>query len=556
MAPSPLKPLAALLLLACLSILATAETTWLSSDSSYPLACAGMYAKSDIPTPGTDAWIRVQFSDLSNGHIAMVIYEHQDLQYIGATYSDDELIEDNEPKYICDTSAIASNICTNSSLGSFLFSLPPSLPLNATSIYTKTFQFVYTSNGVVTAEQGASYQVSRTGYYCVVILTTRTKDPGAPFFEADIDWQNSYGELPAIEYPKIWFYGLFSILYLVIGVLWMIQSLRYWRDILTVQNYISGVIFFLMVEMAFNWAYWQNYNINGKPSWGLLAMVVITNAGRNSISFFMLLIVCMGYGVVKPSLGSTMQRCAALAYTHFAFGVIYSSGTMLMDPDDAGIIIVLVIFPLALTMTLFYVWILQSINQTLTVLDLRRQTVKAIMYRRLYRLLVFSVGMVILFFFLNAFNFSYRNTPGWAARNWKWRWFMLDGWLNVLYFIVFFVIVVLWRPTENNRRYGLDQLSQDEDEAMDLENRLRAAEGLGFEGMKNRTNGAGGALGDDAIIFELGGDELSDEEDGKGGAYRERGRSAGGVGMSGAKAVLQVESIDVEAAEEQYVFGP
>lgn len=31
----------------------------------------------------------------------------------------------------------------------------------------------------------------------------------------------------------------------------------------------------------------------------LIIVVAILNAGRNSISFFMLLIVCMGYGVVK-----------------------------------------------------------------------------------------------------------------------------------------------------------------------------------------------------------------------------------------------------------------
>ncbi|RUS23740.1 lung seven transmembrane receptor-domain-containing protein [Jimgerdemannia flammicorona] len=266
----------------------------------------------------------------------------------------------------------------------------------------------------------------------------------------------------------------------------------------------------------------------------------------------MLLIVCMGYGVVKPSLGSTMRRCAVLAYTHFMFGVIYSCGTMLLDPEDAGPIIFLVIFPLALTMTIFYIWTLQSINHTLAILDLRRQSVKATMYRRLYRLLVFSVSMVVIFFLLNAFNYGNRNTPGWTARNWRWRWFMLDGWLNVLYFIVFFVIVVLWRPTENNRRYGLDQLSQDEDEAMDLENRLRAAEGLGFDGVKvrNGSPGAGLAGDDDAVIFELGGEE-SDEDEDKGGVYSGRGRGGGGGEMKAA--VIQVESIDVEAADEQYV---
>lgn len=81
-----------------------------------------------------------------------------------------------------------------------------------------------------------------------------------------------------------------------------------------------------MLEMAFNWGYWENYNNLGVPckpymhirnirrynkyrsdethqfcilASFLLCLVVVLNAGRNSISFFMLLIVCMGYGVVK-----------------------------------------------------------------------------------------------------------------------------------------------------------------------------------------------------------------------------------------------------------------
>jgi hypothetical protein len=90
---------------------------------------------------------------------------------------------------------------------------------------------------------------------------------------------------------------------------------------------------------------------------------------------------------------------------------------------------------------------------------------------------------------------------------------MLDGWLNILYFIVFFVIVILWRPSDNNARYGLEQLSQDEDEAMDLENRLRRAEGLGYDGMKGRGNGDGRLMDEEEAIFELG-DEDSDEEGG------------------------------------------
>ena len=211
----------------------------------------------------------------------------------------------------------------------------------------------------------------------------------------------------------------------------------------------------------------------------------------------------------RPSLGSMMKKCVILACTHFFFGVIYTLGTMLLSPETAGLLILLVIFPLSITMTVFYVWTLNSITSTIHDLELRKQHVKVIMYKRLYRLLVFSVMAVIAIFVLNMFAFSGRMAVDWAAKNWKYRWVMLDGLLNILYFAVFFTIIVLWRPTSNNSRYGLMQISQDEEEALDLEERLRRVEDLEH----NTTTGERHQLDhhDDAI-FDLGG-ELTDEED-------------------------------------------
>jgi hypothetical protein len=68
----------------------------------------------------------------------------------------------------------------------------------------------------------------------------------------------------------------------------------------------------------------------------LMVIVAILNAGRNSFSFFLLLIVCMGYGVVKPSLGQTMIYVRWLAAAHFLFGVIYAIGSLTITPDSAG----------------------------------------------------------------------------------------------------------------------------------------------------------------------------------------------------------------------------
>ena len=67
-----------------------------------------------------------------------------------------------------------------------------------------------------------------------------------------------------------------------------------------------------------------------------MMIVAILNAGRNSFSFFLLLIVCMGYGVVKPSLGKTMIYVRYLAGAHFVFGLVYAIGSLTISPENAG----------------------------------------------------------------------------------------------------------------------------------------------------------------------------------------------------------------------------
>src|ERR1700722_12234189 len=52
----------------------------------------------------------------------------------------------------------------------------------------------------------------------------------------------------------------------------------------------------------------------------LTCAVAILDAGRNALSFFLLLVVSLGLSVVRESLGSLLLRCQALAAAHFVFG--------------------------------------------------------------------------------------------------------------------------------------------------------------------------------------------------------------------------------------------
>ncbi|KAI8364748.1 lung seven transmembrane receptor-domain-containing protein [Radiomyces spectabilis] len=483
-----------------------AEEVYMAADSYLSTSCSGVWSQSAIPG-GVTPFIKISIHPTVAGKASLLIYEWRDFEKIG--YYNNVT---RETDYLCNDHAIANHVCSREDAGKFITHIPPE-EANTTSIFSTMFD-------LGNRTEMALYKVHSTGYYCVAVAPVTKTDDNKAMLEAWVEWRYPYGLLPSADYPKLVLYGVSALVYLSVGLFWGVQTFRYWRDILPVQHFLSGAILFLTIEMAFNWGFWEAYNQSGSPSWALLIVVALLNAGRTSLSFFMLLIVCMGYSVVRPSLGDAMKKCVILACTHFFFGVVYSLGTMVLSPETAGFLILLVIFPLSMTMTAFYVWTLNSITSTLAVLEIRKQHVKIVMYKRLYRLLVFSVIMVVLIFFLNMWNFSDRDAVDWAARNWKSRWFMLDGMLNILYFVVFIVIVILWRPTSNNARYGLEQISQDEDEAMDLENRLRQAEGLGNGHVKPGDEfGRGRRMDDEAGIFELG-DDFSDDEDEHGGPVR------------------------------------
>jgi hypothetical protein len=297
------------------------------------------------------------------------------------------------------------------------------------------------------------YPVRNTGYYCVM---TEAAD-GMFDFQAVVEFRNAYGELPAAQIPKLPFYGALALVYAVMCIFWGFLYVQNRHDILAVQNYITAILIFIMVEMLMTWGYYNFENTHGSSAGAKAFMIIVAiiNAFRNAFSFFLLLIVCMGYGVVKPTLGKTMLYVRGLAMAHFVFCAIYSIASMVIHPEEAGAVVLLVVLPLSSTLTAFYIWTLNSLNMTMKDLVQRKQHVKAGMYRRLWWCILTTIIVIFGFFFLNSFMFVNVGNNDFAPTHWRTRWFVLDGWLNIVYLADVAFIAYLWRPTPNNRRFAM-----------------------------------------------------------------------------------------------------
>ncbi|KAN0060405.1 hypothetical protein ACQY0O_007735 [Thecaphora frezii] len=539
--------------------LASAYSVSISEKDELRQSCSGMYA-------GKGSRIEAIFDKGSQGTVATIFYEFQDFPKLGVPSEDTDVFGFKMKTYICTTQAVRQKLCDSKEIGNFI-----------TANGTQTVQKERVDFDAGSSEvKNLTYAVTKSGYYCfgatAVPLTSLPASASSQAsvhaaFKGRLNFYNNFdGNLPAAEYPKLNFYFYLTAVYALLGLGWLYLCLRHRDEMLTVQHFISGTIVFLILEMMVQWAYYYYLNshlidlfkiesVEGKTAITagarfLLVITSILDAARNSVSFFLLLIVAMGYGVVRPSIGPVMTRVRILTAAHFVFGVLYSIGIVLIQIDQGGAWIFLFIFPLAMTLTAFLMWIMNSLNHSIEYLTQRKQMFKKGMFVKLHRILLGAVVFIFLFFIVSSITFSQSGGEGFAPNTWPYRWFLLDGWLACLYLAVFAAIAWVWRPTGNNMRLAMsDELAteddpdaegfevdtfaqqpggpddeSDDEESKPTSNPSRSAGSAGAtSGAATATSGGGASataragqhrphqsLANDEVVFEIGDDDEND----------------------------------------------
>jgi len=129
-----------------------------------------------------------------------------------------------------------------------------------------------------------------------------------------------------------------------------------------------------------------------------------------------------------------------------------SKNDVLSTPQTLAIVI-----PAAFLDTLFYYWIVFSLIRTMQQLTLRRQMLKLNMYKKFWAVLVIVGVVEVVFMAYRAYRRLANKPIGWQY-NW-----ILDTYGEVLYFIVIAAIAFLWRPRQNNMRYGYAEFFEEDD---------------------------------------------------------------------------------------------
>ncbi|XP_057577822.1 transmembrane protein 87A isoform X2 [Hippopotamus amphibius kiboko] len=336
-------------------------------------------------------------------------------------------------------------------------------------------------------------------------------------FTMTIEVKGPYEYLTLEEYPLMIFFMVMCIVYVLFGVLWLAWSACYWRDLLRIQFWIGAVIFLGMLEKAVFYAEFQNIRYKGESVQGALILAELLSAVKRSLARTLVIIVSLGYGIVKPRLGVTLHKVVVAGALYLLFsgmeGVLRVTGfkcktKCITTPDDyinaepcTGFFSVplwtslfslplflclqaqtdlasLAFIPLAFLDTALCWWIFISLTQTMKLLKLRRNIVKLSLYRHFTNTLILAVAASIVFIIWTTMKFRIVT----CQSDWRELW-VDDAIWRLLFSMILFVIMVLWRPSANNQRFAFSPLSEEDEEDEQKEPMLKES----FEGMKMRS---------------------------------------------------------------------
>uniref|UniRef100_F1L0U6 Transmembrane protein 87A n=1 Tax=Ascaris suum TaxID=6253 RepID=F1L0U6_ASCSU len=278
----------------------------------------------------------------------------------------------------------------------------------------------------------------------------------------DVQWRGPYGYLSAIDYPLLRFYAFMCVFYMILALVWLAVCLKHWKDILRIQFWIGAVIIVGMIEKAMFYSEYETMNNNGVSVEGFIEAAELVSCLKRTMSRVLIIIVSVGYGVVKPRLGSTLNQVAGVGFVYFVFCAIEGLARVSKGHAEAVKQKQLAALPLIILEVIIFWWIFTSLISTMRVLRLRRNQVKLSVYRHFTNTLCFAVIASGIFMVWTLYMHNLQH----CLIDWKEYWVDTAFW-HVLFCAILVVIMILWRPSQNNQRYAFTPLLDDSEDEND-----------------------------------------------------------------------------------------
>lgn len=183
---------------------------------------------------------------------------------------------------------------------------------------------------VFTAHVHAHRDIAESGLQHCFIQVCPVPDvssTGALQITGSLDFRNPYGYLPGADYGCLPFELFRVVASIALAVAFGYAMFHHRTSVLMVHKMILGVIILATLEAGTWWAAYSHMNQTGEPYCcpypATVVLAMVMEILRRTTSRFMLLMICLGYGITRVSLEKReMLSVVALTVAFCGSGVL------------------------------------------------------------------------------------------------------------------------------------------------------------------------------------------------------------------------------------------
>lgn len=330
--------------------------------------------------------------------------------------------------------------------------------LSSNSSMNSTAGEALSSNSSMEMLHHCSFVVPEEGLYMIQMTLNDTLLLKGELL--DMSWRSMYGHLPPAFWPLLVFYQVSLSMYTFYFVVWIVLCCYFYKELLQLQYYIAFIILLGLVEKLIYLVEFERFNRTAEEAaFGAVIFAEVVSALKRTSARILVIVVSVGFGIVKPRLGRTLYFLGAAGLLYFVFsasqGVHYRENRSIQKKNVTAFLALV----LAIIDAIFFYWIFHSLVRTMRTLKLRKNTVKLSVYKSFTYTLLFALIASLLFAFWSLATFQL----GDCIKNWRELW-LDDVFWPLLFSLLLLMIMILWRPSGSNLRYAYSALNDGEEE--------------------------------------------------------------------------------------------
>ena len=316
-----------------------------------------------------------------------------------------------------------------------------------------------------------TYVVSQEAWYNVAFQICSTEALNTmSLVVGDVSFRNPYGYIPAELFGLLPFEIARVIAYFIFGIFFLFYYCKHRSSTLPLHNYILFVFLVALIESAVWYAAYQLINISGEPYCCPFPPVVIAalvlQLFRQTFARMLLLIISLGYGIVRPKLLNTEWIAIIVVSTlYFITATIAQVDEILVVQDvrlSSNSSLTYQV-PALFMDVIFLTWIYKALTATIRILTEFQQTYKLQMYKQLATTIGLFVTLFAIVTILIILDKS--SIIQWP---WQWAWAQQVLW-EILNFSVLASVCLVCRPSDRSQMLSYASQLPTEDPDDDLE---------------------------------------------------------------------------------------